>query len=409
MHSDILDIFWFGFPLREAKQSFDISISDATETTYKQLKHVLIEATERLLHGQSLAILPLSGGLDSRLILGCLLELLPAKNIYAFNYGLPGQLDFDISPLIAKAMGIHFHQVHLYEASLKPEQFHSKELTIEKTPAHNLIGYGVTKTVSELAIEKLKVHGACIDEKTAIWSGFLGDRIFAGKWAKEDSCLQSSCTSYVETYANSLRHKLVSEDYKPADRLIDLFEKYEGEKYSCWLELIDFEQRQYRVKRSLKTLNHPYRFLFEDKKVIEAFLTCTDVEREGGKLQRQFLTEHFPELSKLPVTSRLGYPLRKSEYIEKLDRMVRLFLRKIDNLAHTRFSRFQRRAITPLLLSKEISGYRETIDTGLEYAFSELKNRGFALTENICEEIVQSRIMSEQISSLGYLLNNSQT
>lgn len=50
-------------------------------------------------------VLPLSGGLDSRFILGALLELTEAKNINTVTFGVPGTYDYDIGCLVAKTMG----------------------------------------------------------------------------------------------------------------------------------------------------------------------------------------------------------------------------------------------------------------------------------------------------------------
>jgi hypothetical protein len=53
-------------------------------------------------------ILPLSGGLDSRAILGGLLENLPKIQIVIATYGIPGAWDFEIAKTITRKYGLQF-------------------------------------------------------------------------------------------------------------------------------------------------------------------------------------------------------------------------------------------------------------------------------------------------------------
>ncbi len=50
-------------------------------------------------------VLPISGGLDSRLILCALLEHTEARNIRTYTYGIPGCYDYEIGTLVAKQAG----------------------------------------------------------------------------------------------------------------------------------------------------------------------------------------------------------------------------------------------------------------------------------------------------------------
>jgi hypothetical protein len=50
-------------------------------------------------------VVPLSGGLDSRLLLCALLEHTPASNIHTYTYGIPGCYDYEIGSLVAKHAG----------------------------------------------------------------------------------------------------------------------------------------------------------------------------------------------------------------------------------------------------------------------------------------------------------------
>ena len=62
-------------------------------------------------------VVPLSGGLDSRLILGALLERLPAEQIRTYTFGIPGSYDFDIANSIAKDYGTQHLPISLNNMS----------------------------------------------------------------------------------------------------------------------------------------------------------------------------------------------------------------------------------------------------------------------------------------------------
>ena len=51
-------------------------------------------------------ILPMSGGLDFRAVLGGLLEHIPSSQIVTVTYGIPGTWDFEIAKMISRKFGI---------------------------------------------------------------------------------------------------------------------------------------------------------------------------------------------------------------------------------------------------------------------------------------------------------------
>jgi hypothetical protein len=112
----------------------------------------------------ALHVIPLSGGLDSRAILGGLLENLPASQIVAATYGIPGAWDFEIPKRITRKYGIR-HEI-----------FDLSHETWEIDPLLQ-------------AAERLKhpvsVHQAYVRQKITnhfgkecvYWSGFIGDAL----------------------------------------------------------------------------------------------------------------------------------------------------------------------------------------------------------------------------------------
>ncbi|MFW5700924.1 MAG: hypothetical protein ACOCWM_04465, partial [Cyclobacteriaceae bacterium] len=58
-------------------------------------------------------IVPLSGGWDSRAILGALCERINNDEIETVTFGVPGQLDYDIGLMIGKKTGVKFNSLDL--------------------------------------------------------------------------------------------------------------------------------------------------------------------------------------------------------------------------------------------------------------------------------------------------------
>ena len=98
--------------------------------------------------------------MDSRAILGALLEFTEAKNINTYTFGTPGTLDYDIGNYIAKKTGTNHtvYPLNEYKYSLSEEIMVSKILTISQY-------YFITLPFS--------IANKYSDFK--IWSGFMGD------------------------------------------------------------------------------------------------------------------------------------------------------------------------------------------------------------------------------------------
>lgn len=95
---------------------FEMNLDDLK----KRLHQVTLTAIKRLItvaEGRPILI-PLSGGLDSRLIV-LMLKNLKYKNLIAFSYGVPGNSEANISKMIASELGIEWHFVEYSEEMWK--------------------------------------------------------------------------------------------------------------------------------------------------------------------------------------------------------------------------------------------------------------------------------------------------
>lgn len=108
-------------------------------------------------------VVPLSGGLDSRLVLGCLLQLMPAANIRTYTFGVPGSYDYEIGNLVAKHVGTRhialpldgmtYHRTDLLDFARRSQ---CQAMLFYHPPVHEL--------------ERLFAG-------SVIWSGYVGDAV----------------------------------------------------------------------------------------------------------------------------------------------------------------------------------------------------------------------------------------
>jgi hypothetical protein len=132
-------------------------------------------------------VVPMSGGLDSRLILCALLEHTEARNIHTYTYGIPGCYDYEIGSLVAKQVGtrhiafpmnrITYHRDDLIEVAKRED---CQAVLFYNQPLRE--------------VERLFGGGL-------FWSGYVGDAV-AGSYL-----FDPSSTSLIEAKRRHLTHR----------------------------------------------------------------------------------------------------------------------------------------------------------------------------------------------------------
>jgi hypothetical protein len=109
-------------------------------------------------------VVPLSAGLDSRVILGALLENLPRSQIVTATYGIPGTWDFDIAKKIARKFGLRHEAFNLLDEKWDLDQL-AVAATRLKKPISVHQSYVRQKITNHFGAD-------CV-----YWSGFMGDAL----------------------------------------------------------------------------------------------------------------------------------------------------------------------------------------------------------------------------------------
>jgi hypothetical protein len=115
-------------------------------------------------------VVPLSGGLDSRLIVAALRELTPAGNIRTVTFGVPGTYDYDIGCLVGKHAGTRHSAIPINSFS-----YHEDELLDRARRMHAQVI--VFHCPPLWHFDKLFAD-------SVIWSGYVGDAV-AGSHLRE--------------------------------------------------------------------------------------------------------------------------------------------------------------------------------------------------------------------------------
>lgn len=139
-------------------------------------------------------VIPLSGGLDSRLILGALLEFTEAKNLQTYTFGIRGSYDYELGCSVARIIGTH-HMAY----------------PLNRIPYHeeDLLDFARRSDCQAL----LFLHPPTweVDRRYAgalIWSGFVGD-VVAGNFLRDppSPTLEEAKRKYLQSraYVRSVR------------------------------------------------------------------------------------------------------------------------------------------------------------------------------------------------------------
>lgn len=264
-------------------------------------------------------IVPLSGGWDSRLILGALLDRVETPSIQTVTFGSPGQLDFEIAKQIADWAEVKHHSINLNEVSF----------------SWNLILESVKKspfTYTPDVYFAQKSFNLINDKNVKFWSGFLGDAINGGHTSKNEKDLKQVRMDFVKKEKFSKNHRLVQSEFEPNVNIPDktfkipiedaVFLGYHCTSCTTPINLPTIEWSGWNGLHENKRYGLSIFTPFVDKLWAGYWLSAPRSKKVGMKLFHEAMEKKFPELFALPSKSRLGfrknqkisYQLRRANY-----------------------------------------------------------------------------------------------
>ena len=142
-----------------------------------RLDEVFVRVFQRLIESTKghQIVVPLSGGLDSRIIVA-MLKRLGVEDVICFTYGKKGNREAEISRQVAEALGYRWYFVEHTKENLY-DGYHSRAISVYKIYSSNLTS--LPHTQDFLAVKELKEEGK-IPENAVFVPGHTGDMISGG-------------------------------------------------------------------------------------------------------------------------------------------------------------------------------------------------------------------------------------
>jgi hypothetical protein len=333
----------------------------------KVFDRVFDQVLKKNTHGKHL--IPLSGGFDSRAILGALLERLDSSQIETVTFGAPGQLDYEIGQKVAKSAGVKCHALDLRTVELTWERIVAsvKKASWTYVPDHFFNHYTLKQISSE---------------NDMIFSGFMGDPLTGGHFSKATAKAQV-ITEFVNRQRRVKSIHLIPNSYNPENAiqdmphnscipysvLLDLGIRQANcvapivTPMKCW-DRWDLDAKMGRLSTTTAAVTTP----FAHPVWAGYWIPAPGESLQNQNLYLEMLKMKFPELFSLPSKRSLGL---------SDDAKLHFHLRRV---CHGAIRRVQRKA--PWLGLRSIIGlnyvdyddmfrkrkdYQETLTTALDY------------------------------------------
>lgn len=264
-------------------------------------------------------VVPLSGGLDSRLILAALLEHTEARNIHTYTFGIPGCYDYEIAAIVAKRAGTRHVTFPMNRLSCHRDDIVA---VAKREDCQAVLFYN--QPLREL--ERLFGGGL-------FWSGFVGDAVAGSHLHSPPSAsLQAAKRLHLanRTFVRSTRlHRATDDEFLP----------YMGEtnlppELLTWDEQVLFSEAVPKFTVA-HVLLHGFSYLTPliNTPWMDFMFSVPNRYRFGSKLMIDVGRTAFPQLFDLPSKNRLGHTfdtpdavVRGSFWINRVRRLAHQFL-----------------------------------------------------------------------------------
>jgi hypothetical protein len=262
-------------------------------------------------------VLPLSGGLDSRAILGGLLENMNSDQIQTVTFGTPGTWDYEIGQRVAHAAGVQCEALDLTAKDWTWDTVELLKTAVQTERPIWLFDAYVNRRIPER-----------FGEDCIYWSGFMGDPLAGSHLlAKDSKTWEQAKTEFIKRnrFARSL--SLVPPDFTPEDCLPA--SPFVSENLLCYDEQLDFGIRQQcLIRHIVLPRGYNYQTPFLHPEWIDFILNVPRRFREKQWLYKEILKTAYPRLFSLPTKTNGGLPLGAPWY----HRQARKFVLKTQSI-----------------------------------------------------------------------------
>jgi len=264
---------------------------------------------------ESKHVVPLSSGLDSRLLLALLLDNVENEQICTVTFGIPGVWDFELGKQIARDSHVSNKAVDLQRINLSAD-FLISCAQDSKRPTR-LFERAINVFAWEEVSNKDAVH----------WSGFFGDPPAGAHLPKKPVEDWDEALHYFVRY-NRFTSRLTPDNFCAKSVL-------PSSPVTTGLEFA--EQLDYAIRQPCfigpTVLHSESKTPFLDNKWISFWLSVPRQMRVGRKLFKQVVLRAYPDLFTLPTDANYGLSLTAPEWKKKLYKISEATKKRLSRLA----------------------------------------------------------------------------
>lgn len=324
-------------------------------------------------------IVPLSGGFDSRTILGALLSRIDPSRIHTVTFGIPGTWDFEYGRRIARTAGVSHDEINLSSMvfNWSPTQVTTWANTYDRKPTRMLEAY-----VHDW------VQAEYISPGNIYWSGFPGEAVAGENLPNDESQTWERAVDRFIGFRQFTDLDLTDDGYDTTAVLPE--RPFVDKEILSYDQQLEFGVRQEYFTRPIvnpgpatKPYLHPEWLNF-----------IVNVPREyrvGRDLFKKIVQDRYPDLFSIPTDHTFGLPITASqnrirdrqETLDQLAAELTTFVHPVTNylefgtsfrhagplrtLAENQLRILERREVVPWIQTREIwERHQDGEDLGAE-------------------------------------------
>ena len=245
---------------------------------------------------ESSHFLPLSGGLDSRTILGGMLENLNPSQIHTATFGMPATWDFKIGPRVAKFANVKNNTIDFSSLNWDNDSLVNFATQLEAP-------ISLFKCFLYQQIQKF------MEPNDIFWCGFMGDALAGSTlFADENDSWNTVITKWVHLNRYTKSTSLEQSNFRPEAFLPDqpLIDK----DIISFDDQINLSIRELGIyKNTILPNGFEHRTPFSHPDWITFILQMPRQLRKNKYIYRKIVQQAYPSLFEFPTKTRYGLPL----------------------------------------------------------------------------------------------------